>query len=367
MVIRFDMQETEISTSTFFSDLLIIELASVLAGPSAGLFFAECGARVIKIENSTSGGDVTRTWYNSKETPGNITAYYASVNQGKEIKMLDLSDLEQLLVLEVLLAQADIVLSNFKPASARRLNLEASQIRKRFPRLIVGQIDAFGEDDPRVAYDIVLQAEAGYLSMCGTEETPARLPVALIDILAGHQLKEGVLLALMHRTKTGEGCIVRVNLLEAALGALANQAGNYLMTGMIPKAQGTLHPNIAPYGEWFRCGDDKRLILAIGNDRQFERLTQCLGLETLSSDERFKTNALRVINRSALADCLRPAFKKHVRDFWTKALHALQVPCGALLSLEEVFQGEARNLIQESVIENTLTKAVRTVNFQLKK
>ena len=359
------MNQSSSLQNNFFKDLLVIELASVLAGPSAGLFFVECGARVIKIENAKSKGDVTRNWLNSKETPGQVSAYFASVNQGKELKMLDLEIESDLNELEELLKQADIVISNFKTSSAKRWNLEVGQMHKRFPSLIIGQLDAFSEDDSRVAYDIVLQAETGYLSMTGFPDNSARLPVPMIDILAGHQLKEGLLMALMNRNKTGKGTIVRVNLFETAIGALANQASNYLMSGLIPKAQGTLHPNIAPYGDSFLCADDKALVLAIGSDVQFNKLLACLDLQELIDDNRFCSNHERLKNRSELAGILNNAIKKQDREVWLKRFEQNQLPCGALLNLEEVFQGKASMYIQETNIENTPTRAVKTVNFQI--
>jgi crotonobetainyl-CoA:carnitine CoA-transferase CaiB-like acyl-CoA transferase len=359
------MNQSSSLQNNFFKDLLVIELASVLAGPSAGLFFVECGARVIKIENAQNNGDVTRNWLNSKETPGQVSAYFASVNQGKELKMLDLEIESDFKELEELLKQADIVISNFKTPSAKRWNLEAGQLHKRFPSLIIGQLDAFPEGDSRVAYDIVLQAETGYLSMTGSTDNPARLPVPMIDILAGHQLKEGLLMALMNRYKTGKGAIVQVNLFETAIGALANQASNYLMSGLIPKAQGTLHPNIAPYGDSFLCADKKSLVLAIGSDIQFNKLLVCLDLLELINDSRFCSNHDRLKNRTELAGILNVAFKKQERSVWLKLFEQNQLPCGALLNLAEVFQGKASQYIQESIIENTITRAVKTVNFRL--
>jgi crotonobetainyl-CoA:carnitine CoA-transferase CaiB-like acyl-CoA transferase len=359
------MNQSSSLQNNFFKDLLVIELASVLAGPSAGLFFVEFGARVIKIENAKNNGDVTRNWLNSKETGEQISAYYASVNQGKELKKLDLELASDLNELEELLKQADIVISNFKTSSAKRWNLEVVELHMRFPSLIIGQLDAFAEDDSRVAYDIVLQAETGYLSMTGFSDNPARLPVPMIDILAGHQLKEGLLMALMNRSKTGNGAIVRVNLFETAIGALANQASNYLMSGVIPKAQGTLHPNIAPYGDCFICADEKALVLAIGSDAQFNKLLACLDLQELIDDNRFCSNHERLNNRSELAGLLNAAIKKQDRAIWLKRFEQNQLPCGALLNLEEVFQGKASMYIQETNIENTPTRAVKTVNFRI--
>jgi crotonobetainyl-CoA:carnitine CoA-transferase CaiB-like acyl-CoA transferase len=359
------MNDSSLSHNTFFKDLLVVELASVLAGPSAGLFFVECGARVIKIENAQSNGDVTRNWLNSQETGEQISAYYASVNQGKELKMLDLEIASDINELEELLKQADIVISNFKTSSAKRWNLEVEQLHDRFPSLIIGQLDAFAEGDSRVAYDIVLQAETGYLSMTGFPDNPARLPVPMVDILAGHQLKEGILMALLHRYKTGNGSIVRVNLFETGIGALANQASNYLMSDLIPRAQGTLHPNIAPYGDCFLCADKKSLVLAIGSDIQFNKLLVCLNLPELIDDIRFCTNQNRLKNRTDLANILNSAFQKQERAVWLKLFEQQQIPCGAILNLEEVFQGKASHYIQESMIEKTHTRSVKTVNFRI--
>ncbi len=356
--------EKENPAFSVFKDLLVIELASVLAGPSVGLFFVECGAKVIKIENKKTGGDVTRTWLNKSENNQNISAYYASVNQGKEIVMLDLDSNTDIEILEQYLQKADIVLSNFKEQSAVRWNLSPKQLIQRFPKLLIGQIDAFQENNSRVAFDIVLQAEAGYLSMTGDKNSPARLPVAFIDILAGHQLKEGLLLGLINKLKTGKGCIVRVNLLESAIGALANQASNYLMSHVIPEAQGTLHPNIAPYGEWFLCKDEKGIILAIGNDHQFQNLLTCLELVSLNSDVRFNSNPNRVKNRKALSEIFLPVFKLKERAYWTSKFHAMQIPCGSILNLEEVFEQNSTQ-VNEVIIENTLTRAVKTVNFNI--
>jgi crotonobetainyl-CoA:carnitine CoA-transferase CaiB-like acyl-CoA transferase len=349
----------------FFKDLVVVELASVLAGPSVGRFFAECGARVIKIENSRTRGDVTRTWFNSLENKDGISAYYASVNQGKEVVMLDLSLSADLQKLEEYLSLADVVISNYKKESAEKWMLNPDQVRKRFPQVIFGFLEAFGDDDNRVAYDIVLQAEAGYLSMCGTADNPARLPVAMIDLLAGHQLKEGILMGLLHKERTGKGVCVRVNLLDSAVGALINQAGNYLMTGMIPQGQGTLHPNIAPYGEWFTCKDGNRIILAIGSQEQFHKLLNCLNLNDLKKDPRFINNSDRVKNRIVLADQFRPIFLKEDRAYWNKLLNQQQIPCGSILTVKEVMDGAGKKLIREVHIEGTLTQAVSSVNFHL--
>jgi crotonobetainyl-CoA:carnitine CoA-transferase CaiB-like acyl-CoA transferase len=153
--------------------------------------------------------------------------------------------------------------------------------------------------------------------------------------------------------------------LDSAVGALINQAGNYLMTGMIPQGKGTLHPNIAPYGEWFTCKDGKRIILAIGSQEQFHKLLHCLNLVDLMDDPRFINNANRVKNRIELADQMRPIFQKEDRAYWNKLLNQQQIPCGSILTVKEVMDGAGKKLIREVHIEGTLTQAVSSVNFQL--
>lgn len=319
-----------------FSNLVVVELASVLAGPFVGRFFREHGARIIKIENPNSGGDVTRTWRNGNENSSGLSAYYVSVNQGKEVVFLDLKNPADHSKLLNLLITADVLLTNFRHGEDEKFNLKLNDLKEKFPQLIIGQIDGFSADDPRAAYDIVLQAETGYLSMTGSENLPAKLPVAFIDILAGHQLKSGVLMAMLNKQTTGLGCIVRVSLKDAAIASLMNQASNYLMSDLIPSAIGTLHPNIAPYGEYCVCSDGKSIVLAIGNNKQFTALLNVLELTELQHDIRFSENPERVKNRTVLNVLLNEAFGKMPIDYWMSKLIAQGAPVGAIKSINEV-------------------------------
>jgi crotonobetainyl-CoA:carnitine CoA-transferase CaiB-like acyl-CoA transferase len=347
----------------FFKDMVVLELASVLAGPSVGRFFAECGARVIKVEHP-DGGDVTRSWKVPGEA-GEISAYYASVNAGKEVIRLNLKDASALEKIHELLQKSTVVLSNFRDESARKFGLSPDELRNAYPHLIIGQIDAFSPESTRPAYDIVLQAEAGYVSMCGSKNEPARLPVAFIDILAGHQLKEGILMALLHQSRGNSGCIVRVNLLDVAIGSLMNQASNYLMANYLAEPMGTLHPNIAPYGECFGCADRKPLIVAIGNDAQFKKMLELLEMSELQKDVRFSNNAERVKHRSELWNLMAPGFARKNRSEWLNLCEKQQIPVGALLNLQEVFEGAGKQLITQSQIEGFTVRSVQTVNLQM--
>ena len=324
---------------SYFKAFKVIELASVLAGPSVGMFFAELGARVIKVENKQSGGDVTRSWKLAVEDQNHpFSAYYSSVNWGKESWMLDLKAAHDKALLLEEIKTADVVIANFKAGSAEKLGLDYERLKSINAKLIYGEISGFG-DSNRIAYDVVLQAESGFLSMNGEpNRKPVKMPVALIDLLAAHQLKEGILIALLAKEKNGKGAKVSVSLYDAALAALANQATNYLMAGHIAQPLGTLHPNIAPYGECFSCQSDKLIVLAVGNDKQFTSLCQLLKLDQLSSDPRFEHNHLRVKNRKELSNYLEKAIKSWEREDLLTTMIAANVPAGAVRNMQEVLE-----------------------------
>ena len=325
------------------NDFLVLELASVLAGPSVGMFFAELGARVIKVENARTGGDVTRNWKLPSETdPEAESAYYQSVNYGKEVHFLDLTDSTDRARVLAWVDEADVVISNFRETSARRLGLDAATCRVRNPRMIYAQLYGFGKDDPRPAFDVVLQAEAGFLHLTGHPGAPpAKMPVALIDLLAAHQLKEGILLALWQRERTGRGATVSTSLLAAALASLANQATNWTIAGTVPQRMGTRHPNIAPYGDLFVCADGKSVVLAVGTERHFVRLCELLDLRNLPKDERFASNAARVRHRDALNELLTPAFQTITSDDFLTRCAELGIPAGRIRDMREVFEQPA--------------------------
>lgn len=353
--------------NTFFRDLVVVELASVLAGPAVGQFFAEMGARVIKVEHPE--GDMTRHWKlpsEPKEQPH--SAYFCSVNWGKEIHRIDLSSEKGYAKAMDYIAGADVVISNFRPAAALRFQLDSASLREKFPQLIVAELSGFGSGDPRPAFDVVLQAEAGFLYMTGEPGgPPVKMPVALIDILAAHQLKEGILLALWQRERTGEGAVVRTSLFEAALSSLANQASNWLMARHIPQPMGTQHPNIAPYGDIFNTRDGKRVVLAVGTDRQFAELCKLLAKEDWITDPDLATNAARVRNRDILRDLLQETIIHWGSEALLDRLEAMQVPAARIRNMQEVFeQPEAREMIlEEQLPGGKVGRGVRTVAFKV--
>ncbi len=355
----------------FFKGLKVLELASVLAGPAVGQFFSELGAVVRKVENARTGGDVTRRW----KLPGEpeeaaYSAYYCSVNYRKDVHLLDLSEAAARQQVLEWVRESDVVISNFKPASAERMGMGYAQLKALNPRLIYAQLYAYGPDEALPAFDVVLQAEAGFLYMCGEPgRPPVKMPVALIDLLAAHQLKEGVLLALLHRERRGEGSLVEASLLESAVASLANQATNWLMQGHIPQPMGSQHPNIAPYGDVFHTADDKPLVIAAGTEQQFRSLCQVLGLPQLPGDSRFATNAQRVTHREALCEALAPAFRKQLRATLLAQLGEAGVPAGSIRNMQEVFEREQaqRMVLEERMPDGRVSKRVRTVAFEWKR
>lgn len=351
-----------------FKDLKVVELASVLAGPAVGVFFAELGATVIKIENKTTGGDVTRFWKTANEDPAAAySAYYCSINWGKQALLLDLQNEADQAIVHDLVAQADIVISNFRKHAAEKMRMDYDFLKKLNPRLIFGQISGFGEDDDTPAFDVVLQAEAGFLYMTGEPaRNPVKMPVALIDILTAHQLKEAILIALLNRQSSGKGAYVAASLFESAVASLANQATNWLMAGHVPQRMGTQHPNIAPYGDIFDTKDDSQVVVAVGTERQFQQLCKVLNLNTLPDDARFANNASRVQHRKALVAALQPAFIQFDRDALLQAFRTEGVPAAAIRSMPEVFD---LPLAQKMILEANLpggqtSRCVRTVAFR---
>jgi crotonobetainyl-CoA:carnitine CoA-transferase CaiB-like acyl-CoA transferase len=348
-----------------FDNLKVVELASVLAGPAVGTFFSELGAQVIKIENKKTSGDVTRSWKLPQENPDHKTsAYFSSVNYKKKYLLLDYTLAADYAVTLDYLTNADIIITNFKTGDDVKFKLDYHTIRNINPTVIYGSITGFGHSK-RTAFDVVLQAESGFMSMNGTRDSgPVKMPVALIDILAAHQLKEAILLALLKKEKTGKGSYVNVSLYNSALASLANQASNYLMAGHIAQPIGSLHPNIAPYGEMFYCSDNKPLVLAVGNNKQFESLCKVLNCENIIQDIRFKNNPDRVANRKELAEILALKIKLHPRNYWMQNFEENQIPAGAVYNLQEVFEKpEAKAMIREEIIDGELTKRVSSIAF----
>jgi len=349
-----------------FSKLIIVDTSTVLAGPSVGTFFAELGATVIKVENASSY-DVTRTWkLPSEDKNSPISAYFSSVNYGKKYIQLNLKDAHDLKQFKELIKVADILISNFKNGDEEKLGITDTTLRNCNPGLIIGKINGFGKDSDRVAYDLILQAETGFMSMNGTPESgPVKMPVALIDVLAAHHLKEGLLIALLKLKTTGKASTVSVSLYDAAVSSLVNQASNYLMNNHIPQRIGSLHPNIAPYGELFKTKENDLITFAIGSDTHFKKLCNYLFLKDLIENSKFNSNQSRVINRTELQEILQDKIKELSTEAILTEMLKQNVPAGKVKNLAEVFENED---LQKSILEEDnlgyKTKRVSSIAFK---
>ena len=332
-----------------------------------GMFFAELGANVTKIENRSTNGDVTRSWkLPSEKKESEISAYFCAVNWNKKYLFKNLKEAKDLESIQLLIKDADIVILNFKKGDDLKFGLDYKTLSKNNPKLIYGTINGFGEKSDRVAYDLILQAETGFMSMNGTSNSgPVKMPVALIDILAGHQLKEGILVAIIDRFTTGKGKKVSVSLYDSAVASLANQATNWLMADHVAKPIGSTHPNIAPYGELFKTIDGATITFAIGSNKQFVNLCKVLELNHVSSNLLYKNNMSRVKNRLSLADFISEKVSALDSKLLLENLHSNFVPAAKIKNIQEVFESTSANdLILKESINGQLTKRVKTVIFK---
>ena len=324
--------------------LNVLELANVLAGPLVGQFCAELGARVIKAE-PPGVGDPTRGWFLASESrDSDVTAYFASANWGKASIALDLAAEAGRDLVARLAKAVDVVIVGYKPGDEVKFGLDYETLSAANPGLIYLQVTAYGTDDPRPGFDAIVQAEAGFTHMNGEPDGgPVKMPVALMDLLAAHQLKEGLLLALLKKERTGRGSYIATSLLGAATASLANQASNYLMAGAVPGRMGSEHPNIVPYGNIFLTRDGREFVVAVGTERQYQQFVTALGLEALGSDGRFATNADRVENRQALNQLLAERVRTLDADQIEGEMRARKVPFGFVNDMAAVFEQPAAN------------------------
>ncbi|MEM7163808.1 MAG: CaiB/BaiF CoA-transferase family protein [Bacteroidota bacterium] len=324
-----------------FEKIKVIELASVLAGPAVGMFFAELGAQVVKVENKKTGGDVTRSWKLPSEHKDSTTsAYFHSVNFGKTHLFKDLSDKKEKDQVYELISNADILISNFKKGSAEKLGFDFRTIRNLNEQIVHCNLVGF-EEQNKTAYDVVLQAETSWLNMTGNEEQRSKIPVAMIDLMAAHQMKEAILIGLLERKVSGKGKSFEVSLEKSSLSSLANLASNYLNTNSLPKRLGTLHPNIAPYGEIFTTKDGVDFVFAIGSDIQFQCLCEEFDDDNLINKDRFNSNQKRLKNRKELGSILSILVASiHSADLESTCLKR-KIPIGRLKELNEVLASPA--------------------------
>ena len=335
----------------------VLDLSRVLAGPWAGQLLADLGADVVKVERPGAGDD-TRAWgppwlKDGQGEPTTESAYYLSANRNKRSVTIDMGTPQGQALLREMAASADILIENFKVGGLAQYGLDYASLKALNPRLIYCSITGFGQTGPyapRAGYDFLIQGMGGLMSLTGRPdgaagEGPMKVGVALTDVMTGLHAAVGILAALAHRERTGEGQHIDLSLLDVQVATLANQAASYLVGGAVPRRLGNAHPSIVPYQDFPTANG--YMIIAVGNDGQFEKLCATLGRPEWSRDERFVTNPQRVRNREALVALIHGVTVTRSTEAWIAAMEAAGVPCGPINRLDQVFadpQVQARGM-----------------------
>ncbi len=353
------------------SGIKVVDLSRILAGPWCTQNLADLGADVVKVEHPGRGDD-TRQWgppYLEDEDSGEqMSAYFSCCNRGKRAVAIDFSTPEGANAVREMVKTADVLVENYKADSLAKYGLDYASLQAINPRLVYLSITGYGQTGPladKPGYDYVFQGMGGLMSYTGLPDgqpgaTPLRTGVAVIDVSTGMYATSAVLAALFQRHQTGRGQYLDIALLDVAVALNANQGANYLVSGKNPERSGNAHPNCAPY-EVFACADG-HLILAIGNDAQFQRFCGVAGKPEWAQDARFATNALRIVNLPALRALLVALFPERTRQAWTDAFDQAGVPWGPIHTLDEVFahpQVQHRKMLQ--VLQHPQVGAVPTV------
>ncbi len=335
----------------------VLELSRVLAGPWAAQTLADLGASVIKVEKPGAGDD-TRSYAppyaaNRDGSQSSESAYFLSTNRGKRSVTIDFIHPEGQKLVQALAAKSDVVIENFKVDGLAKYGLDYPSLQPLNPGLIYCSITGFGQTGPyrhKPGYDFMIQGIGGLMSITGEPDQrpgggPMKVGVAVADIFTGLYAAIAILGALAHRDRTGAGQYIDLALLDTQVAVLANQAMNYLVTGVAPQRLGNAHPNIVPYQVF--AASDGHIIVAVGNENQFARMCEVIGRSELASDARFATNASRVNNRDELIAILQGIFAARTMRDWLESLERAGVPCGPINTVADVFadpQVQARGL-----------------------
>lgn len=318
----------------------VIELARILAGPWAGQTLADLGAEVIKVESPE--GDDTRRWgppFITRDDGSQDAAYFHSTNRGKSSVTADFRTPEGQRKVRALVADADVLIENFKLGGLAKYGLDYESLAKLNPRLVYCSITGFGQTGPyahRAGYDYIIQGMSGLMSVTGPAEgAPHKVGVAVTDIVTGIYASTAILAALHERARSGLGQHIDMALMDSAVALMANQAMNYLATGQAPQRLGNFHPNLAPY-QTVPCADG-HIIIATGNDAQFQRLCHVLGLDALCTDPEYVDNAARVRNRAGLSDIISAQTSAWTSVALLEACECAGVPAGPIQDMQAVF------------------------------
>ena len=318
--------------------LKVLDLSRVLAGPYATMALADLGADVIKVEHPERGDD-TRHW--GPPFAGGESAYFLAVNRNKRSIGVDLKSEEGLERVKRLVADADVVIENWKRGALEGMGLGYEALKERNPALVYCSITGFGPgpDEDRPGYDFLVQARAGIMGITGQPGgEPTKVGVAAADVFCGLMAANAILAALHRRSVTGEGARIEVPLFESTLSWLANRGQEYLISGDDTGLIGNAHPSIVPYQTFHTA--DKPIVVAVGNDAQFGRLCEAVGLPDLADDDRYATNPDRVANREGLVAVLQERFSERAADEWVEEIRGAGVPCGPVNALADVFEDE---------------------------
>ena len=330
-------------------NLLVVDLTRVLVGPYCTMILSDLGARVIKVEAPEIGDD-SRNFGPFIE---NYSAYFMSLNRGKESIALNLKNDDDKKIFEKILAKADILVENFKPGTLEKWGYGWKEVNKKYPKLIYASASGFGQTGPLKelpAYDMVVQGMGGLMSVTGQPNTePTRVGTSIGDITAGLFTAIGINAALYDRQKTGKGTFIDVSMLDCQIAILENAIARYLAKNEIPEPMGSRHPSITPF-EAFKT-KDSYIIIAAGNDKLFKNLCNVLQIQEISTDERFSTNSLRSENVDQLKKIIEEKLSLKKTDEWVKEMEQLKIPCGPIFNIKQAVENpqvQERNMIISS-------------------
>ena len=330
-------------------NLLVVDLTRVLVGPYCTMMLSDLGARVIKIEAPEIGDD-SRKFGPFIE---NYSAYFMSLNRGKESIALNLKNDDDKKIFEKILSKADILVENFKPGTLEKWGFGWKDVSKKYPKLIYASASGFGQTGPLKelpAYDMVVQGMGGLMSVTGHPNTePTRVGTSIGDITAGLFTTIGINAALYDREKTGKGAFIDVSMLDCQIAILENAIARYLSKNEIPAPMGSRHPSIAPF-EAFKT-KDSYIIIAAGNDKLFKNLCDVLEIPEISNDERFNTNSLRCENMNQLKEIFENKLSTKNTEEWIREMEQLKIPCGPIFNIKQAVENpqiQERNMIVNS-------------------
>jgi crotonobetainyl-CoA:carnitine CoA-transferase CaiB-like acyl-CoA transferase len=357
------VREVAESAAGPLAGILVADFSRILAGPYATMLLADMGAEVIKVEGPA--GDDTRTWINPDRD--GVSTYYLGINRGKRSIALDLRDESDAEVARELANRADVLIENFKPGGLARYRLDYDTVRATNPGVIYSSITGFGagKGSHVPGYDLMVQAMSGLMSLTGDPDGPPyRAGISVFDVMAGNHALIGILAALRHRDRSGEGQLVEVNLLSSALTGLVNHSSAYVAGGVVPYRMGNAHPSVFPYEPLPTKDDD--IIIAAANDRQFRKLCEVLGILEVADDPRFARNVDRTANREELRPLLvgRLALRGAVE--WFDALVAVGVPCGPIQTIDGGFAMAERFGLDPVVEAGTGERAMPTTRHPIR-